>query len=58
MNLKEILMERDGIDAHEADELIADAKADLNKRLEEGEMPHDICQEWLNLEPDFIDELM
>jgi len=56
--IKEILMKRDGMTAQAADALIQDAKDDLNGRLAEGEMPHEICQEWFGLEPDFIMELI
>jgi hypothetical protein len=56
--IKEILMDRDGMTAQAADDLIADAKRDLFQRLEDGEMPEDICEEWFGLEPDFIFELM
>lgn len=56
-SIKEVLMRRDGMTAHEADELIRDAKADLRQRLEAGEMPDDICEEWFGLEPDYIMEL-
>ena len=42
----------------EADDLIADAKEDLNDRLKAGEMPFDICSEWFGLEEDYLEELM
>ena len=57
-SIKEILMKRDGLTEKEALDLIADAKEDLHNRLQEGEMPDDICQEWFGLEPDYIMELM
>ena len=57
-SIKEILMERDGMSAEEANNLIQDAKEDLNNRLANGEMPFDICEEWFGLEPDYIDELI
>ena len=57
-SIKEILMERDGMSAKEADSLIQDAREDLNDRLANGETPFDICEEWFGLEPDYIDELM
>jgi hypothetical protein len=53
-----ILIERDGMAVEAALELIEQARADLNERLEDGEMPHDICYEWFGLEPDYIMELM
>jgi hypothetical protein len=56
--IKQVLMSRDDMSAEEADALIADAKADMNERLGQGEMPEDICEEWFGLEPDYIFELM
>jgi hypothetical protein len=56
--IKQVLMRRDKMTAAEADSLIADAKADLNERLANGEMPEDICEEWFGLEPDYIMELL
>lgn len=53
-----ILMNRDGMSEDEAKDLIKDATKDLHERLENGEMPHDICNEWFGLEPDYIDELI
>ena len=44
--------------SEDADNLIAQAKEDLNDRLAEGEMPNDICNEWFGLEPDYIFELL
>lgn len=57
-NIKHVLMTRDGMTEQEADELIADARADLNERLEDGETPMDICEEWFGLEPDYMFELI
>jgi len=57
-SIKKVLMERDGMSASEADELISLAKADLMDRLAEGDMPFDICEEWFGLEPDYIDDLI
>jgi len=51
-------MRRDGMSAQEADELIADCKADLNERLAQGEIPDDICEEWFGLEPDYVFDLI
>ena len=56
--IKEILIRRDEMTSDEADELIADAKEDLYRRLDLGEMPDDICSEWFGLEPDYLMELM
>ena len=56
--IKEVLMKRDGMLDYEADDLIDQAREDLIERLEDGEMPMDICSEWFGLEPDYIDELI
>jgi len=58
MGIKEVLMKRDGISEDEAEDLIQDCREDLIQRLEDGEMPMDICSEWFGLEPDYIDELI
>lgn len=57
-SIKEVLMERDELTDDEALDLIKEAKEDLTKRLEAGEMPFDICSEWFGLEEDYIFELM
>ena len=56
--IKEVLMRRDGMSEEEADDLIAEAKEDLNDRLYKGEYPDDICQEYFGLEPDYLMELL
>ena len=56
--IKEILVERDGLASKEAEDLIEEAREDLYSRLERGECPYDICEEWFGLEPDYIDELI
>jgi hypothetical protein len=57
-NIQQVLMERDGLSALEAAQLIEDAREDLAQKLEQGEMPDDICEEWFGLEPDYIMELL
>ena len=57
-SIKKILMNRDGMTENEALDLIDDCRYDLNQRLEDGEMPMDICSEWFCLEPDYIMELL
>ena len=57
-SIKEVLMRRDGMTEVEADDLVSRARADLIDRLEKGEYPHDICQEWFGLEPDYLDDLI
>lgn len=54
----EVLMERDSMTKEEAEELVETARDDLHSRLEEGEMPFEICGEYFGLEPDYIDELL
>lgn len=58
--IKEVLMERDGYSADEADEAIFDAKEALAEALEMGdiERAENICEEEFGLEPDYIFELM
>jgi len=60
MNIKQTIMNRDGITAEEADDLIDQAKQTLNSYIDEGNhgAAHDICEEFFGLEPDYIDELM
>lgn len=57
--IKQVLMERDGMTADEADGLIEEAKDALNMYLVEGdtESAHDICEEFFGLEPDYLFEL-
>jgi hypothetical protein len=57
-NLKQIIMERDGLTEQEADQQILEAKLDMQNRLAVGDMPTDICEEWFGLEPDYIFDLM
>jgi len=56
--IKEVLMNRDGISSEEAQTLIDECKNDMNERLEVGEMPFDICEEYFGLEPDYLMELI
>ena len=56
--LKQVLMRRDDLTSQEADDLMSEARADLYERLEEGDIPMDICEEWFGLEPDYLDELV
>jgi len=57
-SIQEVLMKRDGITKEEADDLVRAAKEDLIERLDEGEMPYDICEEWFGLEPDYLEQLL
>jgi hypothetical protein len=53
-----ILMKRDGLSKQEAEQMVREARKDLQMRLGNGEMPFDICEEHFGLEPDYIDQLM
>jgi hypothetical protein len=56
--IKKVLMRRDGLSEDEAQNLVDQAREDLFERLENEEMPFDLCQEHFGLEPDYLDELM
>ena len=58
MNIISILMDRDNMTEEEATSLVEDARQDLYYRLENGEQPENICQEWFGLEPDYLTELI
>jgi len=58
--LVEVLMGRDMLTEAEALDLIQQAREELMLRLGgggEGD-PFEICQDWFNLEPDYIEELL
>ena len=57
-SIKSVLMKRDDMSEEDAINLIQDARKDMNDRLARGEMPHDICEEWFGLEPDYLMELI
>lgn len=54
--IKEVLMRRDGMTEEDADDLIAEAKEDFARMLDEGEDPSDICANWFGLEMDYLEE--
>lgn len=54
----EVITERDGMTENEATALIDEARRELYKRLDEGEMPYDLCEEFFGLEPDYLEELL
>lgn len=56
--IRQILIDRDGMEPEDADDLIAEARQDLQDRLANGEYPEDICEEWFGLEPDYLFELI
>ena len=57
-DLTKTLMERDDLTREEAEEQISDCREELYQRLEEGEMPYDICEEYFGLEPDYLMDLI
>lgn len=57
-SIKTILMERDGMTEQEAERLIQSARNDAYQRLENGEQPYYICEEYFGLEPDYLEELL
>jgi hypothetical protein len=57
-SIASVLMERDGMTQEEADKEIEMARKAMYERIAEGEMPHDICNEWFGLEPDYLEELI
>ena len=59
--IKEILIDRDGMSAEEADEMIRDAKADLEDRLGDPDTygdPYEVCADHFGIEPDYLMELV
>ena len=58
--IKQVLMRRDGMTDIEADELISEAKEQLQEYLANGdiEAADNICEEFFGLEPDYIMELL
>ena len=59
-SIKDILIRRDGMTPEEAEELIKEAKEQLDEYLANGDMneAENICSEFFGLEPDYLDELM
>lgn len=55
--IKDVLINRDKMSPEDADDLIAEAREELFERIEEGEMPYDICEEYFGLEPDYLEQL-
>lgn len=49
-----ILMERDGMERDEAEDLLRDARA----AVEEGEDPEEILEDFFGLEPDYVYDLI
>lgn len=62
LSLKEVLMQRDGLEEYEADEMIEEAREDLknliyiqNGTLEEAE---ELIMDLFGLEPDYLDDIL
>jgi hypothetical protein len=56
--IQSILMRRDGMTAEEAEDLVSEAREELERRLEEDEDAYDICEEYFGLESDYISQLI
>jgi len=58
--IKEILMQRDGMSAEEAQAIIDEASEELQRRIADDDMEGamGICDEYFGLEPDYLDELL
>ena len=57
-NIKDALMERDGLTEEEAQQQVEEARDELAEKFDNGEMPFDICEELFGLEPDYIMDLI
>ena len=57
-SLKKVLMGRDGLTSKEADEQIEEAREELHRRIDEGDMPFDLMYEQFGLEPDYLEDLL
>lgn len=57
-SIKKILIERDGMKPEDADALIAEAQAEFDDFLAEGDLEaaENICSDWFGLEPDYVVE--
>ena len=58
--IKQVLMQRDGLDEATADELIDDAREELQELLDNDiqDAAFHICQTHFGLEPDYLMELI
>lgn len=58
--IKETLMERDGMEEWEAQDLIDEAKEEMDEYLAVGdyESAYDVCADYFGLEPDYLMELL
>ena len=60
LSIKQTIMKRDGISSDLADELIAEARSELQDLIDEGDFAaaEDICRDHFGLEPDYLMELI
>ena len=58
--IKQVLMRRDGMTSADAEELISEARDQLQEYLEDGDLEaaENICEEFFGLEPDYLMELL
>jgi len=56
--IREVLMNRDGLSAEEADRLFKEAADEFENRLDRGEDMTDFCIEVFGLEEDYIFEII
>ena len=58
--IKQVLMERDNMSSADAEELISEARAQMQEYAanDEMEQAYDICSDYFGLEPDYIMELL
>lgn len=54
-NIKETLMERDGLSSEEADEVLIDLWKNLMEAIENGEDPDEVIMNEVGLEPDYLE---
>lgn len=59
-SIKETIMKRDDIEAHEADELILQAREELEPHIRNGDLEacEMIVMDYFGLEPDYLMELI
>ena len=59
-HIKDVLIERDHLSADEADERIVDAKAQMDYYMAIGDLEsaENICNEFFELEPDYLIDLL
>lgn len=59
-SIKEVLVERDNMSEKEADDLIREARGQMQRYLQQGDIDsaYHICEEYFGLEPDYLTQLM